>query len=172
LAISPTSPSRGGFFRPSRRSAPAQPPRQTRAKPKTTPRPAAFLLRLKTIPALYSPQLTTDFNRNMLRLRRMPTERKSRTSRPPELQNHPGNYPHQIRVSLHMRHAFRQSTPQNACSVPGRLSPMSEQINPSPHPCHSPKPMVLRCLRTHAKRQDTCPTLLRGHFFGYCPARR
>ena len=172
MAISITSPCRAGFFRPSRRSAPAQSAQQTSAHPKIRTRPTPFLLRSKTIPSLYSPQLTTGFNHNTLRLRRTLTERKSRTYGPLGSRNQPGNYIPQNCVSHHMHPVFHACSPQNACPFPGRFSPTSEQINPSPHPCRSPKPMVLRCLRTHAKRQVTCPNLLRGHFFGYCSARR
>jgi len=179
LAISPKSASKGGFFpvrqqcggRPARRSAPAHRTRQRSPNQKTSTRPTPILLRLKTSPILYSLQLTRDFNRNMLRLRRTPTERKPRTYEPLDPRKQPGNHILQICVAHHMPESHTRA-PQNACSVPGRFSPTSEQIGSSPQTCSVPKPMVLSRLRTRLKRQVTCPILSRGHFVGYCSARR
>jgi hypothetical protein len=88
--MNPKLTSRGGFFRPSRSSAPSLPARETSPNPKTAARPTSFLLRLKTIPTPYFQQLAPDFNRTMLRLRRMPIERKPKAYGSPDPQNSPG----------------------------------------------------------------------------------
>ena len=171
LAISPKLDSRGGCFSPPAVRPSVFPAKQGPSTPKTATLPTPIFLRLKTSPILYSLQLTRDFNRTMLRLRRIPTERKPRTYEPLDPQKQPGNYILQICVARHMPESHTRA-PQNACSVPGRFSPTSEQIGSSPQTCGVPKPMVLSRLRTRFKRQVTCPILPRGHFFGYCSARR